>query len=637
MNHKNIIKVFAAMLLTAPLVFTASCSTDEYAKLNTNPATINKADIKYLFTQEQISYQPFDYLLWYYDANYTSHFAQAYTPAGSFSDLFNQIGALGGAGSRFVEVKKYENEINKTIAEMDAEKAKGYQDIKAMANALSVYMALYDCDMYGSMPYSEAVQFRYGGILTPKYDSQKELFTKWIEEIDADIKVLSAKLESQASLGNNDLAYNGDAAKWLKFANGVKLKLAVRLLHQNKALAIKLAEQVGSNDNNVMSAIEDDYVYNKGTGGDGGNNTYGTDNSVSLGASSKNVLDFMKRNHDPRMLVMFTKNSYSSEVIQAFFDAQAKGNTKCAVPKYILDNVNYTTDASGHKRFVNWKGDGEPWVRYYGIPIGLKLSDDKNYTGDNNYFITTRWEVTDGDASKTYRPYSTFNEELVRGRVDFTFPTAPKGKVVQDTEDNPLYEMTLSTAEVNLYLAEFKLLGANLPKSAAAYFKAGVEASAKAYNRLAMLNKIPYYDKEHCNDPFDKPVTYGDKEIENMMANADYQLTGNRASDLEKIYIQLFLHFYYQPLEQFVTIRRSGVPKVGSTLIPWVKLTENTNIPRRFYITEPKDFDKMKPFIIAAAKEQGFTFSDGQNPSLLNTERVWYDKGAPNFGEGPNY
>lgn len=533
MNHKNIIKVFAAMLLTAPLVFTASCSTDEYAKLNTNPATINKADIKYLFTQEQISYQPFDYLLWYYDANYTSHFAQAYTPAGSFSDLFNQIGALGGAGSRFVEVKKYENEINKTIAEMDAEKAKGYQDIKAMA--------------------------------------------------------------------------------------------------------IKLAEQVGSNDNNVMSAIEDDYVYNKGTGGDGGNNTYGTDNSVSLGASSKNVLDFMKRNHDPRMLVMFTKNSYSSEVIQAFFDAQAKGNTKCAVPKYILDNVNYTTDASGHKRFVDWKGDGEPWVRYYGIPIGLKLSDDKNYTGDNNYFITTRWEVTDGDASKTYRPYSTFNEELVRGRVDFTFPTAPKGKVVQDTEDNPLYEMTLSTAEVNLYLAEFKLLGANLPKSAAAYFKAGVEASAKAYNRLAMLNKIPYYDKEHCNDPFDKPVTYGDKEIENMMANADYQLTGNRASDLEKIYIQLFLHFYYQPLEQFVTVRRSGVPKVGSTLIPWVKLTENTNIPRRFYITEPKDFDKMKPFIIAAAKEQGFTFSDGQNPSLLNTERVWYDKGAPNFGEGPNY
>ena len=34
---------------------------------------------------------------------------------------------------------------------------------------------------------------------------------------------------------------------------------------------------------------------------------------------------------------------------------------------------------------------------------------------------------------------------------------------------------------------------------------------------------------------------------------------------------------------------------------------------------------------------KGFTFTDGQRPELLNSERVWYDKGAPNFGEGPNY
>ena len=26
-----------------------------------------------------------------------------------------------------------------------------------------------------------------------------------------------------------------------------------------------------------------------------------------------------------------------------------------------------------------------------------------------------------------------------------------------------------------------------------------------------------------------------------------------------------------------------------------------------------------------------------QDPATLNRERVWYDKGAPNFGEGPNF
>ena len=45
----------------------------------------------------------------------------------------------------------------------------------------------------------------------------------------------------------------------------------------------------------------------------------------------------------------------------------------------------------------------------------------------------------------------------------------------------------------------------------------------------------------------------------------------------------------------------------------------------------------MKEQLEAAFQQQGFTFCDGTNPSLLNSERVWYDKGAPNFGEGPNY
>lgn len=629
-------KSLAMGLCTACLALTMGCSESDYADINTDPSKVTKGDPIFLFTQAQVEYQPFDYLLWFYDGAYTSKFVQAYTPAASFNDLFNKMAELGGVGSQSIKVKLYENEINSVLSSMPADKAAQYTHLSAMANALSVYMALFDTDLFGSRPYSEAARARLDGTLTPKYDSQPQLFDQWLKELDADLEKLKVTT-TQIAVGNSDLAYNGDAAKWVKFINGIKLKIAVRLLHQDKARAIKIAEEVGAADANVMKDITDDYVYNKGTGGDGGNNTYGTDNSVNLGVGSKNVIDFMRRNKDPRMLVMFTKNDFNSEVIQAFFDAQARGDNNCAIPKYVLDQVNYTTDAKGHKHFVSWKGDGEPWVRYHGLPIGIKLSDDAQYTGDNNYFVATRWKVTDGDKSKTYSPLSYFNEELVRGRVDYTFPTAPKGKVVQDVEDNPLYEMTLSAAEMNLYLAEFKLLGANLPRAAADYFKTGVEASAQAYNRMATLNKIPYYDKAHCNDPKDEPVTYDSTAIKTMMTSADYQLTGNRDADLEKVYIQLYLHFYYQPLEQFVTARRSGVPKVGSTLIPWVALKPSKDIPRRFYIAQPEPSDKMRAIIEAAMREQGFSFTDGQNPDVLNAERVWYDKGAPNFGEGPNY
>lgn len=629
-------KSLALGLCTACLALTMGCSESDYADINTDPSKVTKGDPIFLFTQAQVEYQPFDYLLWFYDGAYTSKFVQAYTPAASFNDLFNKMAELGGVGSQSIKVKLYENEINSVLSSMPADKAAQYTHLSAMANALSVYMALFDTDLFGSRPYSEAARARLDGTLTPKYDSQPQLFDQWLKELDADLEKLKVTT-TQITIGNSDLAYNGDVAKWVKFINGIKLKIAVRLLHQDKARAIKIAEEVGAADANVMRDITDDYVYNKGTGGDGGNNTYGTDNNVNLGVGSKNVIDFMRRNKDPRMLVMFTKNDFNSEVIQAFFDAQARGDNNCAIPKYILDQVNYTTDAKGHKHFVSWKGDGEPWVRYHGLPIGIKLSDDAQYTGDNNYFVATRWKVTDGDKSKTYSPLSYFNEELVRGRVDYTFPTAPKGKVVQDVEDNPLYEMTLSAAEMNLYLAEFKLLGANLPRAAADYFKTGVEASALAYNRMATLNKIPYYDKAHCNDPKDEPVTYDSTAIKTMMTNPDYQLTGNRDADLEKVYIQLYLHFYYQPLEQFVTARRSGVPKVGSTLIPWVALKPSKDIPRRFYIAQPELSDKMRAIIEAAMREQGFSFTDGQNPDVLNAERVWYDKGAPNFGEGPNY
>ena len=629
-------KSLALGLCTTCLALTVGCSESDYADINTDPSKVTKGDPIFLFTQAQVEYQPFDYLLWFYDGAYTSKFVQAYTPAASFNDLFNKMAELGGVGSQSIKVKLYENEINSVLSSMPADKAAQYTHLSAMANALSVYMALFDTDLFGSRPYSEAARARLDGTLTPKYDSQPQLFDQWLKELDADLEKLKVTT-TQIAVGNSDLAYNGDAAKWVKFINGIKLKIAVRLLHQDKARAIKIAEEVGAADANVMKDITDDYVYNKGTGGDGGNNTYGTDNSVNLGVSSKNVIDFMRRNKDPRMLVMFTKNDFNSEVIQAFFDAQARGDNNCAIPKYVLDQVNYTTDAKGHKHFVSWKGDGEPWVRYHGLPIGIKLSDNADYTGDNNYFVATRWKVTDGDKSKTYSPLSYFNEELVRGRVDYTFPTAPKGKVVQDVEDNPLYEMTLSAAEMNLYLAEFKLLGANLPRAAADYFKTGVEASALAYNRMATLNKIPYYDKAHCNDPKDEPVTYDSTAIKTMMTSADYQLTGNRDADLEKVYIQLYLHFYYQPLEQFVTARRSGVPKVGSTLIPWVTLKPSKDIPRRFYIAQPEPSDKMRAIIEAAMREQGFSFTDGQNPDVLNAERVWYDKGAPNFGEGPNY
>jgi hypothetical protein len=74
-----------------------------------------------------------------------------------------------------------------------------------------------------------------------------------------------------------------------------------------------------------------------------------------------------------------------------------------------------------------------------------------------------------------------------------------------------------------------------------------------------------------------------------MMSNPDYQLTGDVASDLEKVYIQQLLHFTLFPDDQFVTVRRSGCPKENSSLIEWVDFAPKvpkTAVPRRFEVAQ---------------------------------------------------
>ncbi|MZZ90742.1 SusD/RagB family nutrient-binding outer membrane lipoprotein, partial [Escherichia coli] len=235
-----------------------------------------------------------------------------------------------------------------------------------------------------------------------------------------------------------------------------------------------------------------------------------------------------------------------------------------------------------------------------------------------------------------YEPFSRFQQEQVYGRIDFTYPVAAGDPVIQDIEDNPWYGMYMTTAEVNLYLAEFKLLGANLPGSAQDYFNKALRASVEEYDRLARSNKIPYYGTTYNYDPNEKPIDLVAGEIDEMMSYKDYQLTGNKASDLEKVYIQQILHFLMSPIDAYSTARRSGVPKIGSSIFPRMDYSANgypvTNIPRRVALNAPNPTDLMYDNLIEAYKEQGLSVGSGD---ILNSERIWQDTNAPQWGAGP--
>ena len=636
---QNIFKIFAAVVL-ASVVFSA-CNKSEYAKINTNPASISEGNPSYLFTQGYLEFEPSSYLYWYYISKIVKNFDQV--NGGSTSDTYNTMGELGGIGSQWIAVKKYENDIKDVVSRYPEEDQPKYQHMTAILNVLANYLAVLDTDLYGSMPFSEAAQARYGGTLTPKYDTQEEIFDTILKELDDDIDAFKNATD-QINPGSQDPMYGGNVSKMIKVANGVKLKVAVRLLHQNKSKALQIAQEVAASDANIMTTA-DDFFFNRGMSSDNGMGDYAFHfgNGVEgMGTANKTIVDFMKKNMDPRVFIIYAKNSFNSEVVQAFFDAQANGETP-EIPDYIMEDVIYSVDADGHKHFESWAEPGEPWVRIQGVPRGINISQLPEYLSGNNYFDSDKWKVKLNDSDKTYSPYSSQNERLVRGRCgSFTFPTVP-GRTLQLAANVgydagiPWYGMGITAGEMNLYLAELSLAGASLPKSAAQYFEAGVRASAAEYNTYATLNQIPYIDALHTSDiEDDATIAITDAMIDEMMSHSDYQLTGNHSDDLEKVYIQQYLHFMYQPTEQFVTARRGGIPKIGSAYIPWNSSYDPTIIPRRLYQTQPNETDIMREAKIAAFQEQGFSFTTGDAGAKLNTERVWYDKNAPQWGAGPN-
>jgi hypothetical protein len=622
MKHKLLLSI-----LTGASLLTTACR-DDFAGVNTDPGTITSANVPYLFAQGVLEFQPASYLLWFYNGRYMSQLAQAYAPAGGYTDSYNYvISEMGGQGSQAINVLRYAREIDEAIRKQ-GEEGKQFLQLRAMLNPLLVYLGLFDSDMYGSRPFSEAALARYGGTLTPKYDTVEEQYTLFLQMLNDALDVFANPPVKQTIPARQDIIYQGDVSKWAKLANSMKLKIAVRLLHRDKAKALQIAQEVATHPAGILSGAADDFLFCKGI------REYNTGDAISAGKLAKPVADFMLKNLDPRIRFVSTKNGFNSKIVQAFFDQESKGGTSAKLPAYILANVDYSEE-NGRKVFRAWKAPGEPWVRYYGVPTAMGAGSNPGLYGD--YFDANRWKIGPSGSEKTYDPLSSWPEEMARGSVEFTIPTVPEGTAIRDIEPMPWYFMYYTTAEVNLYLAELKLLGASLPQTAQEYYTTGVKASVEAYNRVAGLNKIPYYGTTYGYDENEQPIDLKPGETDAMLAHPDYRLTGSAAEQLEKVYIQQFLHFMLNPTDQYTSLRRSGVPKTESKLLAWNPIVSPTAIPRRMEIVAPLPTSLMYEMEIAAYKAQGFTPGAGiGNPSTLNTERVWQDVGAPHFGEGPN-
>ena len=623
-------KIFIALSLLAVVGLT-SCRK-EFAELNQKPSAVTTEEPSFLLTAAEAAFETNNYTFWFYNQPAYATWCQMGTTGLYREDTFLMPTGVNRQ-TEYINMLTYRNQINKFIELNDRQDAKAYA---AMCGVLAIYGAIYAIDINGDIQYTEAAQYRNGGSLTPKYDRVEDLYNLFVTELDDYIKVFQDP--SQVVISKQDIIYKGKVEKWAKLANTLKLKIAVRLYNNNASKAGEIAKGVLSNSAGYIDSMEDAFIFHKADASTGGDLAYQTGNSLSgwMSGSAQNPVKYMVDSRDPRVRFFYTKNGFNSKIIQEFIDEKKKDD----LPPYVLENINL--DENGN--FESYKL-GEPWCRYYGRPVVWEMSDEYEAMKGIYFDYQNRYQLTvtrmENDKEKTYnKSYSIFSgisEEMVRGRVDFTLPTLPGGPVIQDNEDVAWWGMYLGAGETNLYLAELAQLGA-ISGSAKTYYERGVELSVKEWDYIAGKNKIPYYGTTYDYDPLEVSIELKDGEIEAMLATDGVKWDGS----MEKIYLQQLMNFTMMPDEFFVTARRSGYPKVGSKFLPFTEFKNfaRTAIPRRFEFTEPLPTDIMHDIRLENLKAQGFTMGSNQSGSgfntttVLNSERLWQDKNAPQWGEG---
>lgn len=288
------------------LIFGASCKRQAFVDMNVDPAVVYDVTPSDQFLAATTTFQ--DDFEWYYDYYRRIMFwmqistSQNGNPSNftndvsNFNTRFDKI-FYGRVGPRLADIPHI---IEKMSPD---EQAKLVYQAK-IANIFMVYYAWYTTDINGSMPYTEAFQARYGGTFTPKYDTQEELFNQFDTQLKDAINTLKTPQSvPQTSYGNYDQFYQGDVNKWIKAANALRLKIAMRWMKRDATKAKAIVTEVLADAANQMSSNADSWVLlAKSVYTSGGN--YNSDNF----RAPKATVDFMNENSDPRIRLFYTKN-----------------------------------------------------------------------------------------------------------------------------------------------------------------------------------------------------------------------------------------------------------------------------------------------------------------------------------------
>ncbi len=609
---------FKYILLGALTVLTMTGCLEKYQNLNTDPELLGTTDPRNAFTGATENWnnssrahlmnkysgvmQYMQYIVFYTGAQEGAYVnptkekkPSPYTPY--YGDYFGQIGL------------KLRYLVN-TVIPLDPEKER-FQNLSAIANILETYQAWLVFDVNGAAPYHEAFKLVTDGIRKPKYDlfqkdiEGKELYKLFDEKIKANVALLQAASADQYALGNNDYFYKGNVAKWIKFGNTVRIKMAQRLEKADNAFYQSVLTDVLGNSGGIISNNDESCIYNHPN--EYNNNTDDTHILTYQYAASRALVNFLLAYNDPRLPLLVRRNGF--------------GNGNNNTLNDDVEKILATHYPDYKTRFPQWS------VRYVGMSAN---PDSANSAWSTDTYYTLPYKDNGVDKTMTVRNNSQIESRFYvknGGKVGTQITARDKEDATYDASQDQisLFTPLITYSEVCFMMAEisFKAGSAKGGKDALTWFKDGIRASMEQYQKWAEKMKVPSA-MNNKSDNYD-PVTAAD--IDTYLARTEFQTV-----TLEKIISQQWVNLFMRPEEAWATWKRTGLPAFKNQPVPengvafLEKITSggaNLNIPRRASLPIPntENIDNYNEAIKALKTDPNY------GSAVESTEgRIWWDK-----------
>ena len=233
-------------------------------------------------------------------------------------------------------------EIKKKAEAVDA------KNLLGVAKVLEAFIFQAMTDTWRDIPYTEANKLS-DGILLPKYDKQEDIYLALLATLAEANTLLATETDA---LGDGDILFSGDVKKWQKFANSLRLRLAMRISGINSALAKSTVETImGNKAANPIMESNDDNAFFWWPGVNPYEEPWMVDSKGRDDhAISDLLVNHLKALNDPRLPVY---------AVPATADGEYRGFTIGAVAQPALSTVSriglsYRKDPAGFSPFMRY-------------------------------------------------------------------------------------------------------------------------------------------------------------------------------------------------------------------------------------------------------------------------------------------